>query len=550
MKRLWPFGMGLGLAAVVVALGADAVGVGQSRALGWKSIVLLTVGIPLTVASAAAALTYDRKTRARRVAQRDVLAALLVVVAAIHAVKVARHEMWRDELQAWGIATQTDSLGALFGALRYEGHPPVWHLVLRVTDLIWADPAVMQWLTWALGVATAGIILFLAPFAVWLRVATVLSYAITYEYGVVARSYSLQAALFVAACAAVSAQRWRPHVVAVLLAALALTSSFGVVLALSVAAAVPWLHREWRSRRTLAWASGSALLVAGLAYLVRPAPDIHRPTQPPADVEAVLDRVRATWTGLVQLPSSWSYSQRHPQYGPWRMDELALSDGTMVTLLAVLVGFVALALRRERAACAAWITGTVLTAAAVAYLSTLSPRHVGTMFLVVIAALWLQRGWRDDSRLIWRKPASAILATLVVVSVGGAVVVTRDDLRRPFSNASAMARHVEERLPADALIVGETDYGTSGVALLSRRRFYYPVYERFGSYVTWTDPRLCGCSDDEVIASAERLAARYPAKRVTVLATRPITNERLLPLHEVVGGIVGDEDQFLYELAR
>jgi hypothetical protein len=37
---------------------------------------------------------------------------------------ILHHEMWRDELQAWLIARDSDSIAQLFFQnLRYEGHP-------------------------------------------------------------------------------------------------------------------------------------------------------------------------------------------------------------------------------------------------------------------------------------------------------------------------------------------------------------------------------------------------------------------------------------------
>lgn len=39
---------------------------------------------------------------------------------------VLNHEYWFDEAQAWNIARDNDIIG-IFGMIKYEGHPPLWH---------------------------------------------------------------------------------------------------------------------------------------------------------------------------------------------------------------------------------------------------------------------------------------------------------------------------------------------------------------------------------------------------------------------------------------
>jgi predicted secreted protein len=49
------------------------------------------------------------------------------VLAALHLALalcgLLRHEMWRDELQAWMVADRAHSVPQLFANLRYEGNP-------------------------------------------------------------------------------------------------------------------------------------------------------------------------------------------------------------------------------------------------------------------------------------------------------------------------------------------------------------------------------------------------------------------------------------------
>ena len=78
---------------------------------------------------------------------------------------VLRHEMWRDEIQAWSIVIGSRSVGDLLhGALRYEGHPPLWYLVLMpITGP--SDPRMMQVLAIAALRRTAIVVVRLSPWS-------------------------------------------------------------------------------------------------------------------------------------------------------------------------------------------------------------------------------------------------------------------------------------------------------------------------------------------------------------------------------------------------
>ena len=80
-------------------------------------------------------------------------------------VSVLRHEMWRDEIQAWSIAIGSHSVGDLLHALRYEGHPPLWYLVLMPITRATSDPRMMQVLAIACFVLTAIVVVRLSPWS-------------------------------------------------------------------------------------------------------------------------------------------------------------------------------------------------------------------------------------------------------------------------------------------------------------------------------------------------------------------------------------------------
>lgn len=72
---------------------------------------------------------------------------LVLGVLALQVALILAHRPWVDEWQALEIAVQSPSLANLFHNIRYEGHPPLWYLLLRALAAPLPDPA------WALPLA-------------------------------------------------------------------------------------------------------------------------------------------------------------------------------------------------------------------------------------------------------------------------------------------------------------------------------------------------------------------------------------------------------------
>ena len=104
---------------------------------------------------------------------------------------ILNHEMWRDELQAWMVARDAHSLSQLFQNLRYEGHPPLWHLFLYAFSAVTHDPLSMQ--VFHILISTTFIFLInrYAPFSLLSKILITFGYYTFYEYNLISRGYGL-----------------------------------------------------------------------------------------------------------------------------------------------------------------------------------------------------------------------------------------------------------------------------------------------------------------------------------------------------------------------
>lgn len=64
-----------------------------------------------------------------RIVLPNLIFGLLIV---FNTIRLFRHTMWRDELQAFMLAKASRTPLELFAKLQYEGHPGLWHLLLWV----------------------------------------------------------------------------------------------------------------------------------------------------------------------------------------------------------------------------------------------------------------------------------------------------------------------------------------------------------------------------------------------------------------------------------
>jgi len=108
---------------------------------------------------------------------------------------VFKHEQWADEAQAWLLARDASLFGLLFKNLRYEGHPPLWHLILMLPSKFLPYRAIS---VISVLIAVAGIYIFLhySSFPKVIKILFPFSYFVFYQYGLVARSYVLIPILF------------------------------------------------------------------------------------------------------------------------------------------------------------------------------------------------------------------------------------------------------------------------------------------------------------------------------------------------------------------
>ncbi len=348
---------------------------------------------------------------------------------------VYHHEPWGAEAQAWLIARDNSLFEMLFRRLHYEGTPGLWHVLLWPLARLGAPYRTMSYLSALLASVSAGLVLYFAPFPVWLRVLFVFGYYPAYQYAVIARSYGLHLLLIILAAILYSTRGLKPLRYCLILAALANTSVFGFLVAWVLFAEFALM--SWRSR----WAftkrfalPAFIFVIASLVAIAQAAParDVAIPgyqdTTPGGIIATVIFQIVRAFVE-VGFPTTASL-----------MMGAVLSGG----ILAVGLG---LAAKAKKLPLAILLCGAPLAFQA---LKAVSSWHAGLIYLSWVFAIWISWPALDKLRARNRRAVVLTLALVFGVHFYDALAAWRSDLRGPYSAAPQAAMFLENYFAANA----------------------------------------------------------------------------------------------------
>ena len=435
-----------------------------------------------------------------------------------------RHEMWRDELQAWLLAAESGSLPELFHNLRYEGHPALWHLLLFAVSRVTSAPWTMQVLHLAIAAAVVFLFSRNAPFSRRARALFAFGYFPLFEYGVISRSYSLGLLLVLAFASLAPRRLSRGYLpLGIILALLANANAYGWLLAAALAGGLvvevltrAEVRRVMKGREALAalgiWAAAAAL---GVLQMLPPqdggfaARSSWSWAWDPQKLLLTLSSVAQAYLPLpnVGAPAVWNSLLL------WRL------PGQLSALLGVAaVAGLAWSLRRSRLALAAYLGGTLalLAFSYIFYFGWL--RHHGHHFVLAIGCLWLARGDEEREPAAARPRRDLLLVLWLIAQMIAGVTLWGLDLMLPFSSARAVARMLQDvPLP---IAVSPSYLGTPVSGYLGRPVLRLDTLQPV-TFVLWNAEWTRSFDPQALCDQVGKLAASDPRGAVWITAFRP-----------------------------
>lgn len=161
---------------------------------------------------------------------------------------MVHHEPWFDEAQAWLIARDASFIQLVTSITHYEGHPPIWFLILMPFAKLGVPFELgLKIVNFSLVTIAMGIFIFKAPFPRIIRCTVPFTYFCFYQYGVISRPYSLMMLGFILSALFFKERNERPFRFTTGLALICSASVYGIIIAAAIV--MVWIYDIYGTRR-------------------------------------------------------------------------------------------------------------------------------------------------------------------------------------------------------------------------------------------------------------------------------------------------------------
>ncbi len=322
---------------------------------------------------------------------------IFIAYMAVVVVVMCFHEPWFDEAQSWLIARDSSFADLLTLRPHYEGHPPLWTLLLSITAKTGVPYEIglkgVQILCTAL---LGGWLIFRAPFSKLAVFLLPFTYFLCFQYGVTSRPYALLCtALFMVAhywkqSDSKPSDTWKLALSLVLLCAI---SAYGIALAAGFALA--WIWRAAKSagikkafaeifsnaNRLVSWI---ILALVGIASIICiwPASNAFA-SRETFDGNSPLTQFLSF---IFVMPSESMFTQFAGDVSLRRLT-LSVPSAIICVIISILIWAFAVRIAYRRGMLVSLILPYLTFAAIATQYFTL--HHVGIVFVFFVAQLWM-----------------------------------------------------------------------------------------------------------------------------------------------------------------
>lgn len=386
---------------------------------------------------------------------------VLVLWTIIHFVTSAYHERWFDEAVAWQIAKNASLHDLLFKVPHYEGHPFLWHLILRPFAKAGVPYSLsLTIVSFIFMFATICVVMFYTKLPRILRLVFPFTYFVVYQYGVVSRPYCMMALALMILAVLHKKRNEKPFRYVAMLFALCMTSAYGIVLAFGIC--VVWLveilrELRWRFRGLFVDNRIRCLIVLfvfvlGEGILLVPAKDCFATGTTMDNMKVSALAKSLVYTGLI-LPADALFSNFFNEIERILFYELSVYEMIVGTLFGGCVLFFACVQGKRKGTMGVLLVPHVLFAlfSGCVYFTT---HHIGIWFLffsfwIIITLEENERDIKEDKLLllcdsIKRHFAGTIITLVLLLSVYQGIASCVLDVYLPYTYGKELAEFIDE----------------------------------------------------------------------------------------------------------
>lgn len=422
----------------------------------------------------------------------------LIAYSAFLLLVVLNHEYWFDEAQAWNIARDND-LGGIISMMKYEGHPPLWHFILKIFISLGCSWRALGLVSWGISTLAAAVVIFALPINPYFKAALLLSSGMLYVNSAVSRVYCIINLLLVLIMWIYPHRKMFPLLFCVLIALLANThiGMCGLVGIIGIYMLVDFFKdfKGNSAKQNILNTVGLAIAGAGVVVLILPLVGSFSTNSVAVEREFTASSVFKDFIGSLSANIGSACSDNLPD-----ILGILLSVAGQALFFATL--FFLWKNRR------AFISELVFAAAyfvinGVIWYTVPSRGAVFILAVAVIAVMFRGEEQKSAPRAPNKEQAKTgsaglerlkaalakseritpiICSCLLALSIPSGVKYAVDDLSGEFSPHKAAAEFIRENIPEDALLVSFTDDRVVLAAYLPERELYCLKYNGFYTY--------------------------------------------------------------------
>jgi hypothetical protein len=473
---------------------------------------------------------------------------------------ILNHEMWGDEIHSWNIAKGSAGFLDLFKNIRYEGHPPVWYIIIWTISKFTHNLIFVQAVHWIIASVSVFLLLFFSPLPFSTRLLIPFGYYFLFEYTVLSRNYAIGVLLAVCICMIIRKDfRYKTVLYYFLLFLLSNTHLIGILLAGSIHVYFLLLVREKSGMK-------SVFLVHALIGMIIVLPAIGF-IFPPSDSEMNVQFWLNRWgmrnfrnfsqspiRAFVPLPAWWLYNFWNSQFLLEWAKKINFFWIVNLAAAIAIVGLLIFILKKNRKALFLFTANLFFSClVAMTFFTLGGARYAGFLYIGFIAAYWLY-----CAETTVTKVNKYIVNGLLLLQLFGSVQPVVEDIRFPFSNAYRI-KELLAKVPADEKIV--TDYWTlNAIAAFADKPFYCIDLQKEVSFIVWDgELKRIITAPNRFTDGVKNFFSRQGIKRLVIVSINPpdilskidpqLQKEYTITLIDrIEGAIETSSNLYLYEI--
>ena len=430
---------------------------------------------------------------------------------------IARHELWGDEIHSWNIAKASGSISDLINNTRYEGHPPVWYLILWSISKFTHNLVYVQIAQLFIASSVVFIVLFYSPFPLITRILIPFGYYFLFEYGILSRNYAIGVLSALCICYILQKDfKYKLLFYYALLFFMSNTHLLALLLAGSLHSYFLLLTFEQKKmiNRLFPHILLGILVFLPALYFIFPPPDSG------LTMGILISKFDNQHLGIIAktplrtfipVPAWWEYNFWNTQFLLTLQGKNSMLRLLTLVLSIGVLGVVWLVLKDSKKSLALFIVNLILTFIVAVIFPLTTQRYIGFIYIGFIAAYWLR-----CCEIPVNRKNNWIINILLGIQVIAGVFIISKDIRLPFANSYRVNELINE-VPLHERIV--TDYWcVNTISAFTDTAFYCIGLDSMPTFLQWKK-EFNTRSPGVYLNSIEKLFEHEGLKKIYLVST-------------------------------